>query len=79
MLMVATHENFCYDGDGNRALSIVDGIATVYIGDYYEYEVGTGVSKSYYGSGVAMRVAGASDPEASGVFYLLKTISAART
>jgi RHS repeat-associated protein len=47
-------------------------VAKVYLGDYYEYEVGTGITRSYYGSGSAMRVAGASDPEANGVFYLLK-------
>jgi RHS repeat-associated protein len=64
--------NFYYDGDGNQVMSIVDGIATVYIGDYYEYEVGTGVSKSYYGTGVAMRVEGEAEPEANGVFFLLK-------
>jgi RHS repeat-associated protein len=64
--------NFYYDGDGNRVLSILDGVATVYLGDYYEYDVGTGITRSYYGSGSAMRVAGASDPESNGVFYLLK-------
>jgi RHS repeat-associated protein len=64
--------NFYYDGDGNRVMSIVDGVATVYIGDYYEYEVGTGITRSYYGSGSVMREVGASDPEANGVFYLLK-------
>ncbi len=61
-----------YDGDGNRVLSIVNGVTTVYLGDYYEYEVATGITRSYYGSGSAMRITGASDPEANGVFYLLK-------
>jgi hypothetical protein len=53
-------------------MSIVDGVATVYLGDYYEYEAGTGITHSYYGSGTAMRIVGASDPQANGVFYLLK-------
>jgi RHS repeat-associated protein len=52
-------------------MSIVNGVTTVYLGDYYEYEVGSGITRSYYG-GVAMRVAGASDPAGNGVFYLLK-------
>jgi hypothetical protein len=34
--------------------------------------VETGITRSYYGSGSAMRVEGSSDPESNGVFYLLK-------
>ncbi len=62
---------FFYDGDGNRVLSIVDGVTTVYIGDYYEYEVESGASRAYYGSKAVMRVEGASEPEGNGLFYLL--------
>ena len=53
-------------------MSIVDDVATEYIGDYYEFEVGSRIARSYYGSGTAMRVAGVSDPESNGVYYLLK-------
>jgi hypothetical protein len=53
-------------------MSIADGVATVYLGDYYEYEVGIGITRSYYGRGLAMRIANAIDPEENGVFYLLK-------
>ncbi len=52
-------------------LSIVNGVKTAYLGDYYEYEIGTGITRSYYGSGAAMRAAGAPDPAVNGVFYLL--------
>jgi len=37
-------------------MSIVDDAATVYIGDYYECEVGSGTSRRYYGEKTAMRV-----------------------
>ncbi len=53
-------------------MSIVNGVTTVYLGDYYEYEVGTGIVRSYYGSGAAMRIANAPNPEENGVFYLLR-------
>ncbi len=57
-------------------LSIIDGVATVYLGDYYEYEVGTGITRSYYDSGSDMRVeqgsAGAGELGSEGVFYLIK-------
>lgn len=52
-------------------MSIVNGMTTVYLGDYYEYEMGRGVTRSYYGNGAAIRVAGAPDPAENGVFYLL--------
>jgi RHS repeat-associated protein len=32
--------NFIYDGDGNRVLGTVDGVSTVYIGNYYEAQLG---------------------------------------
>ena len=53
-------------------MSIVDGATIVYLGDYYEYEVGTGITRSYHGSGSALRLEGALEPQANGVFYLLK-------
>jgi RHS repeat-associated protein len=58
--------SFAYDGDGNRVKGTVNGVTTVYVGNYYEYNVNTGVATSYYYAGstrVAMR-------QGSAVYYL---------
>jgi len=59
--------SFVYDGDGNRVKGTVSGVTTAYVGNYYEYNVSTGVATSYYYAGatrVAMR-------QSSTVYYLL--------
>jgi RHS repeat-associated protein len=58
--------SFVYDGDGDRVKGTVNGVTTVYVGNYYEYNVSTGVATSYYYAGstrVAMR-------QGSAVYYL---------
>jgi RHS repeat-associated protein len=57
-----------YDGDAlrDRVKGTVNGVTTVYVGNYYEYNVSTGVATSYYYAGstrVAMR-------QGSAVYYL---------
>ena len=52
---------YVYDGDGSRVKSVVNGVTTLYIGNYYEWRVETGGSTgvNYYYAGsqrVAMRV-----------------------
>ncbi len=50
--------NFAYDGDGNRVQGLMGGVATVYIGNYFEWSGLTSTMKSYYYAGstrVAMR------------------------
>ena len=52
---------YTYDGDGSRVKSVVNGVTTLYIGNYYEWRVETGGSTGveYYYAGsqrVAMRV-----------------------
>ena len=46
--------SFVYDGDGNRVQSTINGVTTVYIGNYYE-KSGDNITKYYYAG--AMRVA----------------------
>ncbi len=76
MLRIAyrdTNNQFVYDGDGARVLTIVDGVITAYPGDHYEYEVGSDIARQYYTAGgrVAMRVSGDPEPSNNGVFYTL--------
>jgi hypothetical protein len=52
---------FGYDGDGARLLATANGATTVFIGDYYEYDVSSGAAKQYYYAGaarIAMRQGG---------------------
>jgi RHS repeat-associated protein len=51
--------SFVYDGDGKRVKATVNGVTTVYVGDYYEQTGSTG-RKYYYANGqrIAMRVGG---------------------
>jgi RHS repeat-associated protein len=51
----STIATFVYDGDGTRVQSTINGVATKFVGEYYEV-TGTVVTK-YYG-GAAMRVGG---------------------
>jgi YD repeat-containing protein len=48
--------SFVYDGDGQRVKATVNGVTTVYVGDYYE-QTGSTLKKYYYAGGqrVAMR------------------------
>jgi YD repeat-containing protein len=55
--------SFVYDGDGQRVASLIDGAATVYIGEVFEWEVTTGSMRRYYYAGtqrVATRLENAS-------------------
>ena len=57
----AATADFSYDGDGNRVLGIVGSVRTRYVGDYYEYEVGSGTVRKYYthwGKRIALREGG---------------------
>jgi len=36
----STNARYVYDGDGKRVLAVVNGVRTVYIGDYFEAELG---------------------------------------
>jgi RHS repeat-associated protein len=57
--------SFAYDGDGNRVKGTVNGVTTVYVGNYYELSGST--TRTYYYAGstrVAMK-------ENSNVFFLL--------
>ncbi|GAP16064.1 protein containg RHS repeat-associated core domain [Longilinea arvoryzae] len=36
-----SNARYVYDGDGNRVIAVEDGITTVYIGNYFEAELGT--------------------------------------
>ncbi len=51
---------YTYDGDGKRVKAVVEGVATVYIGNHYERDNGTTVRKYYYADEVriAMRTGG---------------------
>jgi len=46
-----------YDGDGNRVKSVLGGVTTYYVGNYYEYVNSSTTKKYYYAGGqrVAMR------------------------
>lgn len=57
--------SFVYDGDGRRVKATINGVTTVYIGDYYE-QAGSTIRKYYYADGqrVAIR-------ENSTLYYLL--------
>lgn len=58
---------FTYDADGSRVKGIVNGVATVYIGDYLEWTGSTSTMKKYYYHGstrVAVR-------EGSSLYYLV--------
>ena len=50
---------FVYDGDGKHVKSIINGVTTYYVGQYYQKE-GTVVTKCYYAGAerVAMRQGG---------------------
>ena len=51
--------SFVYNGDGQRAAATLNGVTTVYIGDYFEWEPATGKMTKYYHAGghrIAMRV-----------------------
>jgi len=54
--------SFVYDGDGNRVISTISSVTTVYVGDHYEIEIGSpDTTRLYYaagGSRLAMRVEG---------------------
>ncbi len=45
----AVSETHTYDGDGNRVKAIVNGVTSVYVGNYFE--VTGGVTKTYYYAG----------------------------
>ena len=53
----ATSASFLYDGDGNRVKSVLGGVTTYYVGNYYEYVNSSTTKKYYYAGGqrVAMR------------------------
>lgn len=54
----AMAHTFAYDGNGQRAKKVEDGVTTIYIGDYYEVNLSTGEVTKYYYAGsrwVAMR------------------------
>ena len=53
----ATSASFVYDGDGHRVKSVMAGVSTYYVGNYYEYVTSSTTKKYYYAGGqrVAMR------------------------
>jgi RHS repeat-associated protein len=56
-----TTTQFAYDGDGNLVKKVVGTVTTVYVGAYFEKNLSTGVTTSYYYAGstrVAMRKGG---------------------
>jgi YD repeat-containing protein len=59
--------SFAYDGDGNRVKGTVGNVTTIYIGNYFEWNVSTGSMIKYYYAGttrIAMR-------EGSTLYWLL--------
>jgi len=51
--------SFVYNGDGQRVAATVNGVTTVYIGEYFEWEPASGKMTKYYHAGgqrIAMRV-----------------------
>ncbi len=61
----AISATFGYDGDGNRVKSTINGVATYFVGNYYEV-TGSTVTKYYYAgsSRIAMR-------QGENLYYLL--------
>jgi len=54
----ATSASFTYDGDGNRVKSVMGGVTTYYVGNYFEWTGSTSTMIKYYYAGsqrVAMR------------------------
>ena len=57
----ATSASFVYDGDGNRVKSVLNGVTTYYVGNYFEWRSTTSNMTRYYYAGsqrVAMRQGG---------------------
>ena len=55
----AAAASMVYDGDGHRVKTTINGVTTVYVGNYYE-KTGSAVKKHYYAGGarVALRDSG---------------------
>ncbi len=47
--------SFVYDGDGNRVQSTINGVTTVYIGNYYE-KSGANITQYYYAGAVRIAI-----------------------
>ncbi len=64
-LETAVSATFVYDGDGNRVKSVINGVITYYVGNYYEVS-GSTITKYYYAGSqrIAMRTG-------SSLYYLL--------
>jgi len=62
---VAATTCYLYNGDGQRVAATEGGVTTVFIGNYFEWQVGTGDITQYYYAGserIAMRQ-GSSQPQ----------------
>jgi RHS repeat-associated protein len=61
---------FVYDGDGNRVKATVDGVTTLYIGNYFEW-TSAGNTKYYYHGAQRLAIRRTGYSSSNGLFFLL--------